>query len=86
MIVKLLAIDTSVEPIRTEKLELSATNPTKLNETILRLLNTMGKSSHVLMGYHGELMTCHHVAERGPSDKFMKVKIKYHPLSSEVLD
>ena len=85
MIVKLLAIDTSVEPIRTEKLELASTNPTKLHATILHLLNTMGKNSHVLMGYHGELMTCHHVAERGPSDKFMKVKIKYHPMANEVL-
>lgn len=82
---KLLAIDTGTEPITIEKVTLPTDDREALKDAILNLLNTHGKNSHVLIGWKGELWMCSHTAKRGPSNTYFKQKIKYHPMSSEVL-
>ena len=83
--VKLIAINTDVEPIETEKLELPTEDRATLKRTILDLLNKHGKNSTVLIGWKGELYTCSHTAKRGPSSNYYRQKIVYHPYSAEVL-
>ncbi len=82
---KLLAIDTGTEPITVEKRDLPTDDRDVLKSTILNLLNTHGKNSHVLIGWKGDLWLCSHTAKRGPSDVYFKQKIKYHPMAADVL-
>lgn len=83
---KLLAIDTGTEPITVEKVTLPTDDRDALKANILNLLNKHGKNSHVLIGWKGDLWLCSHTAKRGPSNAYFKQKVKYHPMSDEVLN
>ncbi len=77
--VKLLAVNTGSEDLILEKLELPANDREKIKTTILDSLNRMGKQSHVLIKYDGELWVAKHTADRGPSSEYFRVPIRYHP-------
>jgi len=79
---KILAINTGVDPIQTQKVEVL--QPTKLPETILNLLNNMGKSSHVIYSDGTTMWTCHHMAVRGSSSGYHRTPIKYHAFAAEI--
>ena len=82
---RLLAIDTGTEPITVEKLTLQTDDRDALKANILGLLNKHGKNATVLIGWKGELWTCSHTAKRGPSNTYFKQKVRYHPMSDDVL-
>lgn len=82
---RLLAIDTGTEPITVEKVTLPTDDREALKANILKLLNKHGKNATVLIGWKGELWTCSHTAKRGPSNTYFKQKVRYHPMSDDVL-
>ena len=82
---KLCAIDTGTEPITVEKVTLPTDDRDALKANILGLLNKHGKNATVLIGWKGELWTCSHTAKRGPSNTYFKQKVRYHPMSDDVL-
>lgn len=82
---RLLAIDTGTEPITVEKVTLPTDDREALKANILGLLNKHGKNATVLIGWKGELWTYSHTAKRGPSNTYFKQKVRYHPMSDDVL-
>jgi hypothetical protein len=79
-----LTINTGSVDLGVTKHEIANPDPEVVKKTILDSLNSMGKSSHVLLKYNGKLYTCHHTAARGPSHNYFKSKIKYHPMAAQL--
>ena len=85
-IVRLLSIATGSADVAvtTKKIELPASNPAVVKETILSELNRMGKSSSVIGAFKGKLYHFSHTAARGPSDSYFKSEIRYHPMAEQI--
>jgi len=77
--ISVLAINTATTPAVAvvHKLEKST-----VKERMLSLLNEMGKNSHLIVKWDGKLFAIHHTAPRGPSKKYFKSQISYHPFSA----
>jgi hypothetical protein len=83
-IVKILAIDTGSEPIKKERFDINAANPALVKNTVLSVLNRMGKNSHTLIHFHNKWFVCDHTAKRGPSSVYVKHEVHYHPFQEEL--
>ena len=80
-----MAINTGVDPIHTEKFDISSVDSALVKKTILTKLNEMGKSSHVLVKFGDRYWVANHMAPRGPSKNYTKEEIRYHPLMEELV-
>lgn len=81
-IVKFLGVNFgSQHPILFDKREMDADDP-NLKQTILDMLNEMGKQSHVLLKWGNKLYTANHTAARGPSHEYFRDETSYHRYAS----
>lgn len=77
--ISVLAINTSVNPISTQ---LHDVVEVEAETVLLDLLNKMGKNAHLLAKWGSKIYAIHHTAPRGPSKRYYKAAIHYHPLLS----
>ena len=86
--ITLLAVNTGsidTTSVALEKREFTQPEFGKIKVIVLELLNSMGKSSHVLIKNHdGKLFTAHHTAMRGPSTEYSKAEVRYHPYAGQL--
>ena len=79
--IKILFVNTGVNPISFEKSEVDAAN---VKEYILNGINKLGKQSHALIKFKDRLFVCDHKARKGPSADYYRAEVKYHPFASEL--
>lgn len=82
--VKILLVNTGVEPISTTKLEFNQPDKATIEAAILDGINKLGKQSHALGKYKGKLFVFDHTARKGPSASYYRHEVKYHPFASQL--
>ena len=82
--IKVLTINTGVEPIKIDKFELSSVDEAHVKTTLVTKLNEMGKSAHILLKFGKRYWIVNHTAARGPSKTYSKEAIDYHPYMKEL--
>ena len=83
-VMKVLVINVGVDPIKTEKFEFPITEKALAKETVLSVMNRMGKNSEAIVKVGATLFMYSHTSKRGPSTDLYRSKINYHPLSGEL--
>lgn len=83
-VMKVLVYNIGVEPILKEKFEFPITERILAKQTVLAVMNRMGKNSEAVVRTGAALHLFSHTAQRGPSSELYHAKINYHPLSKEI--
>ena len=83
-VMKILVYNVGVDPILKEKFEFPITEKVVAKQTVLSVMNRMGKNSEAVVRTGAVLHLFSHTAQRGPSKDLYHAKINYHPLSKEI--
>ncbi len=84
--IRVLAINVGSEPIKTEKLTFPLTERELAKQTVLTVLNKMGKQAEAIVNVGDKWWLYSHTAARGPSSELHVDKLSYHPLMGELSD
>lgn len=84
-VIKVLVINVGTDPIKTEKFEFPITEKELAKQTVLSVMNRMGKHSEAIAKLGDTLTMYSHTATgRTPSKELYRAKIKYHPLADQL--
>lgn len=83
-VMKVLVVNVGTEPIQTEKFEFPLAEKDLARQTVLSVMNRMGKNSEAIVLLDGQLHMYSHTSARGPSKELYRAKINYHPLASQL--
>lgn len=82
--IKVLAINVGSDPIKTERFVFPLNEREKAKQTVLTVLNQMGKQAEAIVNVGDRWWLYSHTAARGPSSELYVEKLNYHPLMSEL--
>ena len=83
-VMKVLVYNVGVDPIVKERFEFPIMEKKLAKQTVLSVMNRMGKNSEAIVRTGTVLHMFSHTAQRGPSSDLYHSKINYHPLSQEI--
>lgn len=77
---KVLVINVGTEPIQTERFEFPIREKDLARQTVLNVMNRMGKNSEAIVKHGDKWSMYSHTAPRGPSKELFHSKLTYHPM------